>query len=244
MERLDGEKLIVIDGAIHHIKDYKDGRKKGYKKGVAYTFDSIDFILPFRGDMEDRLNNYYDGQGVLDNAGIYKYGQQYVTILPTVRCRDKYMPDKILDPSINLVFDSGLNVPINIHAEGETFKPHIGPNNDLTMKAFKAAVSLKESPEDAYDERIYHAPIGTVASSRKSNFRKSIFNNEALAATKFVQYCETFDLDVAIVLKDKKNCPFPMKTNGKPLVIFADDEFDISNAVNVREMQNKLNIDK
>jgi hypothetical protein len=224
-------RFIVIDYAVYHVINYDEGIKKGFKKSVAYLIetDFINIVLPYKGvlkdiDPEKRTPGIYSSR----KTTAHRF------ILPNKNVRAQYSPDNIQSTKDD-IFSKGNFVKgdIIIDTDGEIFKPRIKPDDDLNLKVFKTAVNLKNISLSSYDNRFQAIDIGTNPSNRKSNAKKAILNNDSLSSNKLIQLADVMDLDVAVVIKDRPGSMFPMLTDGKPIIMYSNNAFQLNDAINI-----------
>lgn len=228
-------KFIVIDFSVFIVHEYEEGIKRGFKKGSAYIVDTdfVKLVLPFRGVLKD-IDNDKRFPGIYiskKNPNIHRF------ILPKHKNSEEYSIDNIRKTDKN-IFSKGNFVKgdILIDGDGEVFKPRINVDDDLTLKIFKVAYNLKNAPLSAFDNRFQAIDIGTNPSNRKSNAKKAIVNNSSLSSTKLVQLGDVVDLDVAVVIKDKPGSVYPMRTDGKPIVLYSGNSFPLKDAIDVSRL--------
>lgn len=88
------------------------------------------------------------------------------------------------------------------------FKPIIYPNDSPIMRGLKEAVIAKGIDLDKYKHRF-------ESNSAFNNERRE-FNKTSITFNKFANFCNIFDLEATLIIKDKEGAPNPI---GEPIVV-------------------------
>lgn len=247
MKSIMSSKMIIIEGAIYRVLPLKSGIEDGFKKGYAYHVKSLidNRIYPFI----HKLKNFKDLDEVT-TPGIYvsKESGKYTIVYPDKKDSNMYSPSNIKKFDDDSIFENieFFDTGIDLDTDGDVFRPRINIDDDLNNKLFKIALLLKQINFDAYKKRFNSFDRPNKKGSSKStnlrnNSKRAIINNRSLSSAKLREYSDIFDLDIAVVLTDKDCAPNPMKTNGKPIVIYSGEPFDLTDCINIDDLDiNKL----
>lgn len=254
----------IIDGKFYRIEEFphEDIRHKHYnklQKGIAYhLYDSImDYVLPYRTIIETYKELYEEER----KPGIYLIGTRtkirgYDIILPkTTNERADYSygnRKNIAAAIVNGEYDKDqfAHYTNEMDLNGDAFIPPLLADDDPLNRIMKIAIARKNVSYEAYSPRLEALAAnkgkGVEGANLKNNTKRALKVNRTMSITKALMLAQTYDLDIAIIIKDLPNRPNPILESDKALVIYPLNEFDINpdDLVNVDELTtNDLKID-
>lgn len=195
-------KYIDIDDTIYMVAKYKDGMK--LKKGTAY--EKGKYVYPYRGlydpDGKHKVGVYNLNDGDNDNI-------RFIKPLGKTR-KNIYSKSNIysidLDDVNDIIINEGVIETDTDIIMGETdsmFAPLIMEDDNPLQMLIKKALQDKKIDLKHYKNRFSD-------SSKMSNCKSALFNHGKMSFEKFMTWADVLDLDIEIIITDKKNCANPM----------------------------------
>lgn len=244
--------IFEENGAIFRVFDFYKTLEDGetfYTNNAYIIRDQLrDFVLPFRGDMKN-FAKLFSKDTV---PGIYRNPKSGKLQIRGPRSKSE---QKMYDSSnvVNLLNQKDLNrysanmfrdMQLEHKASGDIFAPTIKDDDDFTSKAMKTFITAKQISFGDYGTRLEQLSAtkgdGSMGNAR-NNAKRALMTNSSMSASKLVYYATAFDADVALILRDKPDCPNPALRPGEQMVIFpVSSPFKIENLVSVTEVQNRL----
>lgn len=254
-------KSAMLERSFYRVEDLppiEEIRNRGdmiLRRGIAYRYvtDMTKLLLPFRGIIGTVKWNQYDSPvGIYlrkyyvhdeegDKITQYKmvitfphdkktreeYSINKETDLPSALLTGQYLPEQFKDIRVN-------------EQNGDAFMPPVRANDDFMNKTIKIGVRMKGAPFDMYGKRLETAAIdrskGIEGINNRNNTKRQFYNNRALSATKAVMCANIWDIDMAIVIKDRDGALNPMSDEGKMFVCYPNCEpfsIDMRNVINI-----------
>lgn len=251
---------IIIDGKYYNVIDfpYDKVREEGpdiLRKATAYRIhtDMTKGVFPYRGIIKKHEHwSWYTAP-----VGIYMKelsGDRYQMVISypkTTKDKQQYSENQvhnIIVAAINnkeQLSEDFYDRDLSIDEIGEAFMPPIHPDDDPLNMMLKCAIRLKEAPFDAYNKRINAMVVdkhsSTEGSNTRNNIKRAFRANRTVSPTKMMQYADIWQLDIAVIIKDRDGAMFPMFDDpDSQLVMFPGNEFQIdpSHFVDANQMIN------
>lgn len=260
--------MAYLDGVPFRVEDYpwEAAEEKGpeaFRKGVAYRYirsitvgsSTLDtkLLLPYRGVIK------MDDFSLADaNVGIWyrrlsrdryrqiivrprsaKEKEEYALSkerdLVAATLNHEISTDQLLDTSYNQA-DIGTDVYI----------PPMHMDDDPMNMLMKLGIRLKCAPFEPYGARMRALAVdsrkkGIEGSNIVNNNKRGLRLNRAMSPSKFMQFCDIWQLDSAIIIKDSPNAMHRMNIpedkmlviypGGIPFDICQDDLIDASDMI-------------
>lgn len=244
--------IFEENGAIYRVFDFHKtlADKEEFYTNNAYIVrtDLRDLVLPFRGAMKnfaklfspDTLPGIYQNpktkevqiRGPRTRKEHEMYSSKNVTNLLNQKDLDKYSDSMFRD------------MQLEHKASGDIFTPNISDEDDFTSKLVKTFITAKQINFGDYGARLERLSAtkgdGSMGNAR-NNAKRALNTNHSMSASKTVYYATVFDGDVALVIRDKPNCPNPALHPGEQMVIYPTSEpFKIENLVSVNDVANRI----
>lgn len=197
---------------------------KAFKKGVMYRFNTqlSKFMLPYQGIIDDidEFKSWFRDPGiyfirkpkgkyamrVIPPNGVvekekYRLGQERNTIIGVL---DHIIrPEDIMEVRIT-----------SADAGGDTFSPPLYQEDDALNLLIKTGIRLKAAPYEPYGKRMAALAVdkfkGVEGSNIKNNMRRALRMNHSMSATKALQCADTWQMEIAYVLRDQPGAMHPM----------------------------------
>lgn len=240
--------IIEIDGSIYRVFDYHQTIADGepFYQNNAYVIKTQlrHIVLPFRGELKN-LGMIFHPDTV---PGIYQNPKTKELQIRGPRSkseRAKYDPKNI----VNLLNQKDLSrysesmfrdMQLEHKASGDIFMPEIHDDDDYTSKLLKTFISAKQISFGDYGSRLERLSAtkgdGSTGNAR-NNAKRALSNNRSMSASKTVFFATGFDGELALIIRDKPNCPNPALRPGEQMVIYPTSEpFKIENLVSVNDV--------
>ena len=241
MGGLASQFILMVDGSPYRVLTFEEGLEEGFKTGCAYHRKTFldDRVYPYRGKLKSLKKLKSDMP-----AGIYvsESTGDWVIQYPRKAQWDAYDPAAVRQFNEDAIHSdvSFINTDIDLQADGDIFYPPIRPEDDMMSKVVKYAIRLKGIVFDAYKTRFdtmgSAGKTGKSSTNNKNNAKRALIENHSLSANKAKEYGDVLEYQIAIVIADKPGAANKMNTDGRPIVIFSDDPFDISDVIDISTM--------
>lgn len=231
---------VIINGRYYLIEDMptdEEISEKGplaFKKAVAYRriSDLSRILLPYHGVLEspDDFNS-----GKLD-VGIWfvkKSKGRYAMRIVYPRSkteRESYSIDRernviaaVLDGQY--ANDQFIDIKTSaIDTGSDIFIPPLYQDDDPLNTLIKTAIRTKEAPFEPYGNRLEALAVekkhGVEGVNIRNNAKRAIKLNRTMSPSKALQYADTWQLELAFIVKDHADAMHPMFDSGEMLVIY------------------------
>ena len=147
--------------------------------------------------------------------------------------REDYMLSNIRDCFAALIggqYNANQFVDINVveQAKSEAFMPPIRIGDDPLNTIVKTAIRTKEAPFEYHGKRLEGLAVDHSKSIEginiRNNAKRGILQNSAMSAGKAILYADTWELEMAIIVRDSPNSKYPMFVDGEMLIIYPNSE--------------------
>ncbi len=239
-EKLKSSDIILIDGAPYRTLPFCDGLVNGFSSGYAYQVNtSLDNrVYPYMGKVKSFRKLEPDSK-----PGIYvsKETGKYLIVYPSKKDSPMYSPKNIKGFDDNSLFTDVNFIPtdIDLDTDGDVFNPPIKVDDDMMNKIVKYAIKKKGIIFDAYKTRFdtmgSSGKTGGANTNNKNNAKRALLENKSLSSNKAKEYGDVLEYDIAIAICDKADASNPMKTNGRPIIIYSGEKFDLSDPIDVSD---------
>lgn len=231
----------ILGNHIYRIMDFprKAAEEDGpnvLSKGVAYriTTDMIDGLFPYRGiiDRGTSWNPYTAKVGVYLKKKPHGQSGYWIRIAypKDKKERAMYSPEQAKDWKAAAldrehITDQFLDLHIT-ETKGDAFMPPIRVGDDFLNTLVKLGMRLKGAPFESYGRRLEAMAVDKSRRIEgvniKNNSKRALYNNESMSPTKGLTYCDSGDMDIGIILKDRLGTMYPMFPDDpdKGLVMF------------------------
>ena len=240
--------IFEENGAIWRVHDFEETLKNGerFYKNNMYIIksDLRNMVLPYRGEVKSfRILFSQDTlPGIYFNEKTGKYNirgprtkkeKDHYSVENVMNLRDKKYRNKFGD-------DSFMDMHLEHKASGDIFAPDIDDEDDFTTKTIKAFIGSKQISFGDYGPRLESLAAvkgdGSTGNAR-NNSKRALMTNHSTSASKLVYYLEAFDGEIALVVRDKPNCPNPAFNPGEQMVIYPMSEpFTIENLTPIQSV--------
>lgn len=226
-------------------EDYHDPSK--FKKGIAYRvkFALTQGLFPYRG-----MIDYEDVDVKEMKVGIYfiQKGNKnhfYIRHPMTRKESETYSLETETDYTVAMVDqkiapESLTSIAASIGKDGKVFRPQIHSEDDPLNMLIKLGIRLKDAPFEPFGKLLenYTTPGNTSeGTNRRNNVRRALGTNRHMSVMKALLCSEIWGMDIAFVIKDTDGTIFPMREDGKPMVLYPNSEaFDLKDAVDVSNL--------
>ena len=223
---------LEIGNALYRVYDLSHGFENGFRKNNAYIVktDLDTGVYPYRGlEGSDPVKiQIYHATG--KEAELYSLDA--IVNLADIDIKSKIKSEDIIKVKMNT---SG----------GDSWMPELKEDDDATSTLLKSAIRLKHMVFADYAPRLEYDAVGKGQGSKgvsaKSNSKRAIENNQTTSMNKMLYYCNSFDLDLVIGVRDRPDARDPMFQDGKVLLLYPfGDEFPLDNTVTVSEMKHEI----
>ena len=118
-------------------------------------------------------------------------------------------------------------------SKGDSFIPPIKTNDDFLNKIIKMGIRLKDAPFAPYGKRLKALAInksnGIEGTNMMNNIKRGILINHAMSPSRAIICADTWELDVAVIVRDRPGAANPMFEDGSMMVISPNSErFEIA----------------
>lgn len=222
--------MVLIDGKPYRVEDKPSDeviRKRGpkaFKKGTVYRFNTqlSKFMLPYQGiiDDVDEFNSWFREPGIyFIRKPKGKYAMRLIrpkTIMEQEKYRlgqERNMVVGVLDHSIRP--EDIMEVRItSADVGGDTFSPPLYQEDDALNLLIKTGIRLKAAPYEPYGRRMAALAVdkfkGVEGSNIRNNMRRALKLNHNMSATKALQCADTWQMEIAYIIKDQPGAMHPM----------------------------------
>lgn len=191
-------RYVDIYDTIYSVSKYKEMGMP--KNGTAYQKGK--YVYPYRGKYVSSDKK---------KVGMYSDGDEFVFIKPFGQnTRNIYSISNIykidIDSIHDIINDEGVIETDTDIIMGETdsmFSPLIMEDDNPLQVLIKKALQDKKIDLKHYKNRFSD-------SSKMSNCKSALFNHGKMSFEKFVTWADVLDLDMEIIINDKKNSANPM----------------------------------
>ena len=239
------EQMFVVDGKVYRVMDFpseEEIQKHGiqtFKKGIAYRYQTnlSKLLLPYHGKFDKEDFSFSKPVGiyhVVIEKNTYrriifprnkKEKAQYSldqerSIMAAVS--DAYHNDQFADLYLS-AGDSGSSV----------FIPPMHEDDDMLNKFVKMLIRMKNAPFKPYGKRLESLAVdkkhGMEGVNIKNNTMRALRFNRALSANKAIQYTENWEIDIALIARDKPNAMHPFSEDRRMYVYYpAGQPFEVN----------------
>lgn len=244
---------LEIGNALYRVYDLEHGFKNGFRKNNAYIVktDLDTGVYPYRGELKS-FKKMFDPDCDL-KPGIYSLEDSDPVKIQiyhaTGKDAEQYSLDSIEDlAKIDLLSkikpEDIIKVKMNTSG-GDSWMPELHDDDDATSTLLKSAIRLKHMVFADYAPRLEYDAVGKGQGSKgvsaKSNSKRAIEKNQTTSMNKMLYYCNSFDLDLVIGVRDRPDARDPMFPDGKVLLLYPfGDEFPLDNTVTIQEMKHDI----
>nr|DAS76600.1 MAG TPA: hypothetical protein [Caudoviricetes sp.] len=245
--------ILEIGNSPYRVYDLQHGYDNGFRKNNAYWIktDLEEAVYPYRGEVKS-FKELFEQDSEL-KPGIYSLKNHVPVKIQLKRAIGKeaelYSPKNITDLTKAdltkaIKDDSIIHVKLNTSG-GSAWMPELSEEDDATSTLLKSAIRLKGMVFADYANRLEVSAVGKGQGSKgvsaKSNSKRAIENNHTTSMNKLLYYCDAFELDVVIGLRDKPGARDPMLPNGEVLTLFPlSAPFPLDNVVTVQDMKEEI----
>ena len=118
-------------------------------------------------------------------------------------------------------------------SKGDSFIPPIKTNDDFLNKIIKMGIRLKDAPFAPYGKRLKALAInksnGIEGTNMMNNIKRGILINHAMSPSRAIICADTWELDIAVIVRDRPGAANPMFEDGSMMVIYPNSEpFEIA----------------
>lgn len=230
----------IINGKYYRVEDYPPKEKvdklgpNAFKKGIAYryTSDLTKMLFPYHGTVDDPADFSFSTLDVgiwYVKKGYDKYAMRIVRprtktereayrigqekdIVTAVVGRE-FAPEQFADVT-KYAADSGNDI----------FIPPLHSDDDPLNLLVKAAIITKAAPFEPYGKRLEALAVekkhGVEGVNIRNNAKRAIKLNNTMSPNKAKQYAETWQLELAFIVRDQPDAMHPMFEDGEMLVIY------------------------
>lgn len=242
--------MLVFEenGAIWRVHDLDETIKNGeqlYKNNMyIIRTDFRNMVLPYRGEVKN-FSILFSPDTL---PGIYrssKTGKYQIRGPRTKKEKEHYSINNVMDLRDKKDRDrydvnSFMDMHLEHKASGDIFAPEIHNEDDFTTKTVKAFIGAKQISFGDYGPRLESLAAvkgdGSAGNAR-NNSKRALITNHSTSASKAVYYFEAFDGEIALIVRDKPNCPSPAFKPGEQMVIYPmSAPFPIENLTPIQEI--------
>lgn len=245
--------MLEIGNSPYRVYDLQHGYDNGFRKNNAYWIktDLEEVIYPYRGELKTFKELFTPNSEL--KPGIYALKNHTPIKIQIKRAigkeAEQYSPEAVIDLTKAdltkaIKEDDIIHIKLNTSG-GAAWMPELSDEDDATSTILKSAIRLKGMTFADYAKRLEVSAVGNGQGSKgvsaKSNSKRAIENNHTTSMNKLLYYCDAFDLDVVIGLRDKPNARDPMMANGETLVLYPlGTPFPLDNIVTVQDMKDEI----
>lgn len=231
------QQVILIDGKCYRVEDFpsqdtiKERGSEAFSRGFAYRYitDLQKRILPYNGVVKQKEFHFKDSPVGIYFVVINKEKVMRIVFPRTKRESELYSMEKqrsvmsaVLETyQKNQFADAILSAR---DSGGSRFIPPIREDDDFLNKAIKMAIRMKDAPFEPYGKRLESLAVeknhGMEGTNIKNNTRRGILYNNTMSANKAVLNADTWEIDIAIVLRDRTDAMHPMSEDDSQFVLF------------------------
>lgn len=255
---------IFIDSNMYTVADLPDMQEieeEGpdlFRLNMAYRIktDMTNGIFPYRGVIKkgDKWGQHSGKPGIYLKRDEYCRWHMKLIYPETKQDADKYKPDKVKNMvaaiiSNEIESDNFREMTVDA-SKGDSFIPPIKTNDDFLNKIVKMGIRLKDSPFAPYGKRLkalaMNKASGIEGTNMMNNIKRGIMVNHAMSPSRAMACTDTWELEMALVLRDKPGAANPMFEDGSAMVIYPNGEpFDINqdNLVDAEDLINEAIIE-
>ena len=244
---------LEIGNALYRVYDLSHGFENGFRKNNAYIVktDLDTGVYPYRGELKSFKKMFLPDNDL--KPGIYALEDSDPAKIQIYHATGKEAELYSLDAIVNL---ADIDIKSKIKSEdiikvkmntsgGDSWMPELKEDDDATSTLLKSAIRLKHMVFADYAPRLEYDAVGKGQGSKgvsaKSNSKRAIENNQTTSMNKMLYYCNSFDLDLVIGVRDRLDARDPMFQDGKVLLLYPfGDEFPLDNTVTVSEMKHEI----
>lgn len=256
----------IINGKYYRVEEYPPKEKiqelgpNAFKKGIAYRYIS---------DLTKMLFPYH---GIIDDPSDFSFATLDVGIWYVKKGRDKYAM-RIVRPRTKTereIFRIGSERDIVTAVVGREFAPEqfadvtkyaadsgsdifippLHADDDPLNMLVKSAIITKAAPFEPYGKRLEALAVekkhGVEGVNIRNNAKRAIKLNTTMSPNKAKQYAETWQLELAFIIRDQPDAMHPMFENGEMLVIYPSGypfNIDSDKLIDVSSMVQGLVVD-
>lgn len=248
---------VTIEGKYYRVMPYPydEIEQKGpdiLRKGIAYQVKTslTKGLFPYRGIVGRKAHI----NRARDRVGLYmkeitpgRYEPRFVRPR-TKKERQEYALGRERDIAHGIVegkIDKSLLLDLDMvptGGTGDAFLPPIRTEDDPLNRLMKLAIRLKNAPFGPYGKRLEALAVDRSSiegSNIKNNAKRAILNNTAMSPTKCIMYADSYEFELAFIIRDVPGAANPMFEDGKMLVLFPSGpafEIDPAMLVDSREL--------
>lgn len=239
--KLKSNSIILINGAPYRTLPFSDGIVNGFSTGYAYHLKTgiDDRVYPYMGKVKSFRKLDPDSK-----PGIYVSSEsgKYYIIYPKKKDSHMYNPNNAKSFDEDSIFTdvNFISTDIDLSVDGDIFNPPIRVDDDMMNKIVKYCIQKKGIVFDSYKSRFdamgSSGKTGGANTNNKNNAKRALLDNKSLSANKAKEYGDVLEYDIAIAICDKPDAINPMNTNGRPIIIYSGEEFDLSNPISISDI--------
>lgn len=252
MEKLSLNAL-EIGNALYRVYELEYGYENGFRKNNAYHYkDDIDeMVYPYRGELKS-FKELFENPDL--SPGFYSLRGRVpvkIQLKPAVgRERELYSPEAVFNlmdrDSVEKRVKNEDIITVKMNTTGGAeWMPELHEDDDANNILLKSAIRLKHMVFADYSPRLEIDAVGkgqgSKGTSAKSNSKRAIEKHKALSMSKMVYYCNAFDLEPVIGLRDKPGARDPMFDDGKVMLFYPCSEpYSLDNSITVNELKDEI----
>ena len=232
------QEIILINGKMYRVEDYpsketiEQKHEQAFKKGFAYRYRTSlqQRIYPYLGIIEDPkdlsmstspVGIYYVRHGkILIQRVVFPRTKKEAEIYALENERsvmsavsDAYKRNQFAD-AVMSAGDAGLF----------SFIPPMHADDYMLNRTIKFAIRLKDAPFEPYGKRLETLAVekghGMEGTNIKNNGKRGLRLNRAMSASKAMQFAETWQLDLALLVTDQPDAMHPISENGEIYIYY------------------------
>lgn len=232
------QEVILIGGKLYRVEDYptkemiQERNEQAFKKGFAYRYQTSlqNRIYPYLGIIEDPE----DLSMAKSPVGIYHVRRGKKLYLRIVFPRTKKEAElyaseneRSVMSAVSDAYERNQFVDAVMSAGDAglySFIPPIHADDDMLNRTIKFAIRLKDAPFEPYGKRLETLAVekghGMEGTNIKNNGKRGLRLNRAMSAGKAMQFAETWQFNLAILVTDQPDAMHPISENGEIYIYY------------------------
>ena len=235
---------IFIDSTMYTVTDMPDWvdiEEEGpelFRLNMAYRIntDMTKGVFPYRGVIKKGEPWGHRKPGIYLKRD--EYNRWHVKMIyPRREEAQSYKPDKVKSMVSAIIGndiepDEFKELTVDV-SKGDSFMPPLRTNDDFLNKLVKMGIRLKDAPFAPYGKRLkalaMNKASGIEGTNMMNNIKRGILINHAMSPSRAIICADTWELDVAVIVRDRPGAANPMFEDGSMMVIYPNSEpFEIA----------------
>lgn len=230
---------IFIDSTMYTVTDMPDWvdiEEEGpelFRLNMAYRIntDMTKGIFPYRGVIKKGEPWGHRKPGIYLKRD--EYNRWHVKMIyPRREEAQSYKPDKVKSMVSAIIGndiepDEFKELTVDV-SKGDSFMPPLRTNDDFLNKLVKMGIRLKDAPFAPYGKRLkalaMNKASGIEGTNMMNNIKRGILINKAMSPSRAMACTDTWEMEMALVIRDKPGASNPMFEDGSMLVIYPNGE--------------------